>query len=182
MARKAAIHRAQIELSHVDRGVYGEIRVTVARHPSETSERMLARLLAFALRHEEGLEFGRGVSTPEEPDAWSRDPDGRIRQWIEVGQPDAQRLVKAARQSERATLFAFGSGVERWRRAQLEGRPLPPNLHVARIDDAFLDALASSLDRTLRWTLTVSEGALFLAQDGATHETVPEQWLGDPLV
>jgi uncharacterized protein YaeQ len=181
MARKAAIHRAVVELSQVDRGVYEELTLTLARHPSETPERMLVRLLAFALRYETGLEFGRGISTPDEPDVWSREPDGRVRQWIEVGQPDADRLVKASRRSGRTTLFAFGGGVERWREAQLERLASAPNLAVARIEDAFVDALASELDRSIRWALTVSDGSVFLAVGDRTLENVPERWIGDPL-
>ncbi|MDJ0849601.1 MAG: YaeQ family protein [Myxococcota bacterium] len=181
MARKAVIHRAVVELAHVDRGVYEELSLTVARHPSETAERMLVRLLAFALRYEEGLEFGRGVSTPDEPDAWSRDPDGRVRQWIEVGQPGAQRLVKASRRAERATVWVFGAGSERWRQARLEGLEAPRNLHVARIDDAFVAGLAAGLERSLRWSLTVSAGFVFLRCGDRRLETAPLLWLGDPM-
>ncbi len=181
MARKAAIHRAVVELSHVDRGVYENLSLTLARHPSETGERMLVRLLAFALRYEDGLAFGRGVSTRDEPDAWSRDPDGRVRQWIEVGQPDAQRLVKASRRAERVSLLVFGAGSDRWRQAQLARLDAPANLHVARVDDGFVAELAATAGRELRWSLTVSGGALFLAADGRPLETTPERWLGDAL-
>ena len=77
MARSSTIYRAQVELSHVDRNVYGEHQLTIARHPSETLERMVMRLLAFGLRFDEGLEFGRGVSATDEPDLWRREGDGR---------------------------------------------------------------------------------------------------------
>ena len=93
MARGATIYRANLELSDVDRGVYAEATLTLARHPSETLERTLVRLLAFALCYEPDLEFGRGVSATDEPDLWSREGDGRVRRWIEVGQPDGKRLV-----------------------------------------------------------------------------------------
>jgi uncharacterized protein YaeQ len=97
MARNATIYRAQLELSHVDRNVYADLQLTIARHPSETLERTLMRLLAFGLRYDEGLEFGRGVSATDEPDLWRREGDGRVIEWIEVGQPEARRLVVASR-------------------------------------------------------------------------------------
>ena len=181
MARGAIIHRVRIELAHVDRGVYESIQLTLARHPSETVERAVMRLLAFGLRHQDSLEFGRGVSATDEPDLWSRGGDGRVREWIEVGQPDAKRLVKACRQSERCTLFAFGSGARRWRTAQLEPIEAPDNLAVAWIEDAFVARVASAIDRQIRWSMTVSEGTVFLSSGDASFETVPEIWLGDPL-
>ncbi|MBJ21925.1 MAG: YaeQ family protein [bacterium] len=181
MARGSIIYRTQLELSLVDRDVYAERTMSVARHPSETLERTLLRVIAFALRFEEGLEFGRGVSATDEPDLWSRQGDGRVREWIEVGQPDGKRLVKASRQSERVTLFAFGDGVTRWKTAQLDSIDAPANLSAARIDDGFLRDLAAQSDRQLRWSITLSEGILFLSTGARSFETTPEIWLGDPL-
>lgn len=181
MARGATIYRAQLELSLVDRDVYAELPLTLARHPSETLERTLMRLLAFGLRYEPGLEFGRGVSATDEPDAWSREGDGRVRQWVEVGQPDGKRLVKAARQSERVSLFAFGPGLAPWRAAQIDAIDPPANLGVAQIDDEFVAEVAAEVERQLRWSLTVSEGIVFLSTDDGSFETTPEIWLGDPL-
>lgn len=183
MARGATIYRVQLELSLVDRGVYTERTTTVAQHPSETLERTLARILAYALRFNSDLEveFGRGVSATDEPDLWSREGDGRVREWIEVGQPDGKRLIKASRHSNRVTLFAFGDGVERWRKAQLDGMTAPENLAVARIDDDFLSEVAATTKRQLRWSLTVSEGIVFLTSGDHSFETTPEIWLGDPL-
>jgi len=181
MARNASIYRVQLELSHVDRDVYAELQLTLARHPSETMERTVMRLFSFGLRYDEGLEFGRGVSATDEPDLWRRSGDGRVIEWIEVGQPEARRLIKASRQSERCQLFVFGEGAERWRQAQLEDTKLPDNLSVARIDDAFIEALAESTDRQIRWSMTISEATIFLTTRDATFETSPEIWLGDPL-
>jgi uncharacterized protein YaeQ len=181
MAQNATIYRAQLELSHVDRNVYVEQQLTVARHPSETLERMVMRLLAFGLRYEEGLEFGRGVSATDEPDLWRREGDGRVIEWIEVGQPDAKRLIKGARQSGRCQLFVFGEGAWRWRKAQLDTMKVPDNLGVAYIDNAFVDSLAASADRQIRWSMTVSEGSIFLTVGDETFETSPEVWVGDPL-
>ena len=181
MARGATIYRTQLELSLVDRDCYAERTISVARHPSETLERTLVRVLAFALRFDDDLEFGRGVSATDEPDLWSRHGDGRVREWIEVGQPEGKRLVKAARQSGRVTLFAFGDGVSRWKAAQLDQIDAPDNLSVARFDDDFLHELAAVSDRQLRWSVTLSEGTIFLGSGEHSFETTPEIWLGDPL-
>lgn len=181
MARGATIYKAGLELSLLDRNVYDEVQVTVARHPSETHERTLVRALAFALRYDRDLEFGRGVSATDEPDLWSREGDGRPREWIEVGQPDGKRLVKAGRQSERTTVFAFGEGVERWRASQIDATDLPANVSVARIDDGFVAKLAGATDRQLRWSVTLSEGIVFLTSGEDAFETTPEVWRGDPL-
>ena len=98
MALKAIIHKAQIQISDMDRQVYADHSVTIARHPSETDERMLVRLLAFALNApsevgEAALEFAKDMWEPDEPSLWQKDPTWRITQWIEVGQPDARLLL-----------------------------------------------------------------------------------------
>lgn len=181
MARGATIYKVGLELSLVDRDVYAERSLTVARHPSETHERTLVRILAFALRYEEGLEFGRGISATDEPDLWSREGDGRPRQWIEVGQPDGKKLAKAARHSERAILFAFGEGLDRWWAAQLDTIKTAENLSVARVEEGFLEALAKVTDRQMRWSLTLSDGLVFLTSGEDSFETQFEPLFGEPL-
>lgn len=182
MARGATIYRVHLELSDIDRGVYAERSLSLAQHPSETLERALVRLLAFGLRYAEGLEFGRGVSATDEPDLWTREGDGRTIEWIEVGQPEMKKLVKAARHAQRAVLFAFGEGCWRWKKAELEPLVDPPsNLGVVHIEEAFVKGLAASAERHLRWSLTRSEGIVYLATGSETLETVPEVWLGEPL-
>jgi uncharacterized protein YaeQ len=142
---------------------------------------MVVRLLAFGLRYAEGLEFGRGVSATDEPDLWRREGDGRVLEWIEVGQPDAKRLIKASRHSGCCQLFVFGDGADRWRKAQLEGMKVPENLGVARIEAGFVASLAAEVDRQIRWSMTVADGSVFLTVGDATFDTVPEVWLGNPL-
>ncbi len=181
MARGATLYRAKLEISLIDRSIYAEPTVSLAQHPSETLERALVRLLAFALCYEEGLEFGRGVSATDEPDLWSREGDGRPRQWVEVGQPDAKRLVKASRHAERVTLFTFGENLWRYRKAQFEDFEAPPNLSIAAFDATFITRLAASTGRQIRWSVTMSEGVLFLGTGEETFETPPEVWFGSPL-
>ena len=102
-------------------------------------------------------------------------------EWIEVGQPEAKRLIKASRQSGRCQLFVFGEGTLRWKQAQLDDMKVPDNLGVARVEDAFVNALAESADRQFRWSMTIAEGTIFLTTGDETFETSPEVWIGDPL-
>ncbi len=183
MARGARILRARLDLSLVDRGCYETLELTVAQHPSETLERALVRILARGLWHEPGLDFGRGVSSTDEPDLWRCEPDGRVLHWIEVGQPKAPRLQKAARRADRVSVLAFGRGAERWRERELTGSRGTDEVHVLGLDDRFVDALAQGAERQLEWTLTSSGGVLYVTTDPGRDpvETTPEVWRGDPL-
>jgi uncharacterized protein YaeQ len=114
MALPASIHRVDIDLSDIDCGRNSRLEVTVARHPSETAERLVLRLLAYALCYEEGLVFTRGISAGNEPDLWVKRPDGRVQTWVEVGLPDPERLRKSSRHAERVILVGGGGGLQRW--------------------------------------------------------------------
>ncbi|HEY5514244.1 MAG TPA: YaeQ family protein, partial [Geomonas sp.] len=115
MALPSTVYRASVQLSDLDRQVYEQLQTTIVRHPSETAERLVARLLAYALCFEEGLSFTKGVGSGDEPDLWSKGPDGRVKLWIEVGLPDPDRLAKSCRHVERAVLFACGPAQTRSR-------------------------------------------------------------------
>jgi len=171
MAQPSTIYRAGIQLSDIDRGLYESLQITVARHPSETEERLLGRILAYALCYEPELAFTKGVGAGDEPDLWIKGPDGRVRCWIEVGLPDAERLVKASRHSEQVVLCAFGSSLPVWEKQQLPKLLGFSNLTVISLDQAFLRSLSERLQRSISWSLTVTEGALYLAIDGETLES-----------
>ena len=171
MAQPSTIYRVGIQLSDIDRGLYETLQITVARHPSETEERLLARILAYALYYEPELAFTKGVGAGDEPDLWSKGPDGRVRCWIEVGLPDAERLVKASRHSEQVVLCACGSSLTVWEKQQLPKLAGISNLTVISLGQAFLGSLSKRLQRSISWSLTVTEGSLYLAIDGETLES-----------
>jgi uncharacterized protein YaeQ len=171
MAQPSTIYRVGIQLSDIDRGRYESMQITVARHPSETEERLLARILAYALYYEPELTFTKGVGAGDEPDLWSKGPDGRVRCWIEVGLPDAERLVKASRHSEQVVLCAFGSSLPVWEKQHLPKLAGIANLTVISLEQAFLGRLSERLQRSISWSLTITEGSLYLAIDGETLES-----------
>ena len=171
MALPATIYRATIQLAHLDRNIFEKLQVTLARHPSETPERLVGRLLAFALRFEEELSFTKGISAGDEPDLWIKGPDGRVKLWIEVGLPDPERLIKASRHAEEVILFAFGPTRFRWEEQHLARLSRIPRISVIGLDYAFLVALAARLQRVIDWSLTVTEETLYLGVAGETLET-----------
>ncbi len=178
MALPATIYRARIELADTDRHRYQSLHCTVARHPSETAERLIGRVLAYALYYEPELAFTRGICAGAEPDLWVREADGRVRLWLEVGLPEPERLLKASRHAGRVVLVALGGGRPRWQAQHLARLAAVGNLEVIGFDQAFIGRLVAGLERVIDWSLTVTEGTLYLSAGGETLETVPERLAG----
>jgi len=119
MALKAIIYKASLQIANMDRNVYADHAVTIARHPSETDERMLIRLLAFALNvpatdDQGALEFAKDLWEAEEPGLWEKDLTGQIRHWIEIGQPDEKRLIRAGSRVGRVSVYSFSASTPIW--------------------------------------------------------------------
>lgn len=170
MALPSTIYRAAIQLANIDENIYLPLQVTIAQHPSETSERLVARLLAYALFYEPELVFTKGVGAGEEPDLWVIGPDGRVVTWVEVGLPDPDRLIKAGRHCQQVLLLASGSAVNRWLEQHRAKLAAVANLGVYSIDQTFLAQVASRLQRTISWSLTITESQLYLEINGDTLE------------
>ncbi|WP_120993896.1 YaeQ family protein [Stutzerimonas urumqiensis] len=175
MALQATPYKVELNLTDLDRGVYENTRFTVARHPSETEERLAARLIAHALWSDEQLAFGRGLSDVDEPALWIRSLDGRVLHWIEVGQPDADRLVWCSRRAERVSLLAYGN-TRVWQSKVLDSVRAVKNLSVAALDQDALSALSDGLPRSVQWSVMISDGSLFVTDERGQHE-IPLQWL-----
>lgn len=172
MALPVTIYKATIQLADLDRGIYETLQTTVARHPSETEERLVGRLLAYALFYEDGLGFTKGVCEGDQPDLWLKGPDGRVRTWIEVGLPDPERLLKASRHAEQVVLLAFGARLAGWERQHLGKLNSSDTIVVVSLDQGFINQLLARLERSISWSITITEGNLYL-QDGAeTLETI----------
>ena len=131
----------------------------------------MARLLALAIFYEPDLAFTKGLSATDEPDIWVKGPDGRTLLWVEVGLPEAERVIKAARHAERVALLACGRALANWDQQHLPKLEGIANLTVVSVEQAFISALASKLARSITWSVTITEGALYLTAGDETHET-----------
>ncbi|MEM6991146.1 MAG: YaeQ family protein [Myxococcota bacterium] len=165
MALSATLHRFQIELADIDRGVYDSLDLRVARHPSEDAERVVVRVLARALAHEEGLEFGRGLSTVEDAALWTRSPHGEITTWIDVGIPAAERLHRASKRAGRVLVVTHKPEMalrQAWSSREIHRAEA---IEVIQLDPSLVAAIADPLDRTESWYVTVQDGLLSVARD-----------------
>ena len=151
MAPKATIYKAEVQISDMDRGYYATHALTLARHPSETDERLMVRLLAFALHADERLEFGRGLSSDDEPDLWRKSLTGEIEQWIELGQPDEQRIRKACGRARQVVVIGYsGRSFDVWWDKVAAGLARSKNLTVMDIPAATVQELAALADRNMQ--------------------------------
>ncbi len=169
MALKATVYKAELQVADLDRGYYGDHSLTLARHPSETEQRMMIRLLAFALHADEGLEFGRGLSTDDEPDLWLKDPTGEIQLWVDVGLPDERRLRRAAGRTRRLVLLGYGEralGV--WWRKHGDALARLPKLTVWSLADAAAASLESLVSRNMDLQCTIDDGQVAVS-NGSTY-------------
>jgi uncharacterized protein YaeQ len=178
MALPSTIYRAAIQLSNVDGGIYETLQTTIARHPSETEERLVARLLAFAIFYDPELAFTKGVGAGDEPDLWVKGPDGRVTMWIEVGLPEAERLLKAGRHAERVVLLTCGSALPNWEKQHLPKLTGSANLTILTLDPGFLAGLVDRLERSIVWSLTITEGTLYLNVEDETLESALQVRVG----
>ena len=163
MALKATIFKAELQIADMDRNYYRDHALTIARHPSETDERMMLRVLAYALHASDALAFGRGLSTEDEPDLWQRDLTGAIELWIEVGQPDEKRLRRACGRARQVIVYAYGArGAQVWWDqvgARLERNA---NLGVMLVPAAASQALAQLAQRSMQLHCTVQDRQVWL--------------------
>ena len=167
MALKSTIFKAQLQVSDLDRNHYATHALTIARHPSENDQRMMVRLLAFALDADDALEFGRGLSAEDEPDLVKRDLTGAIELWIEVGLPDEKWVRKAASQADRVVLIAYGGArADLWWRASAGALARHDGLRVLVLDESGTRALAALAARTMSLSVTIQEGQA-LVGDGS---------------
>jgi uncharacterized protein YaeQ len=180
MALKSTVFKAQLQIADMDRALYADHAITLARHPSENDERMMMRLLAFALAVPVDdlrgkLEFTAGLSDPDAPDLWQKDLTGELVQWVEVGQPDDRRLAKACGRAEQVKLWAFSSAVPIWWQA-LEGKVVRlPNLEVWQVPAEQSKELALLAERTMQLQVTVQEGQIWVGNASRSVTVEPRQ-------
>jgi uncharacterized protein YaeQ len=167
MASKATVYKAELQVTDLDRHYYAAHNLTLAQHPSETDERLMVRLLAFALHADARLEFGRGLSDEDEPALWRRDYTGSIEQWIELGQPDESRLRKAAGRAQQVVVLTYGgNAAELWWKKNAATLARLRNLTVIDVDPGSVDAMVQLLDRGMRLTAMIQDGEVQLMDAG----------------
>ncbi|MDD3352960.1 YaeQ family protein [Zoogloea sp.] len=169
MALKSTIFRATLAVSDLDRGYFGEHVLTIARHPSETDERMMIRVLAFALHAAEYLEFGKGISSEDEPALWQKDDTGRILRWIEVGLPDERLLRRAAGRADEVFVLAYGGRVvDIWWQKDAATLARLGNLRIMSISQEDSRALAALAERNMSLSCTIQDGQIWFSAGETT--------------
>ena len=185
MAVKSTIFKAALRVADIDHAYYADHALTLARHPSETDERMMVRLAALALHahtlnsvcHGDGvLAFGAGLSDPDEPDVWLRDFTGRTRLWLEVGQPEDKPLQKACNKADAVVLYCFHHAAEVWWRGITSKLARMDKLSVFRIAATDAAQLARLAQRSMALQATVQEGVLTLSDDAQSVSIEPQRW------
>jgi uncharacterized protein YaeQ len=168
MALKSTIFKADLQISDMDRHYYQSHALTIARHPSETDERMMMRLLAFARHADEGLAFAAGLSDTDEPDLWRKDLTGSIELWIEVGQPDERRILKACGRADQVVIYAYSTSTHLWWNQIASRLERAGNLTVMSLEPAVSQALAALAQRNMQLQCTVQDGTLWFMEGDRT--------------
>lgn len=164
MALKSTIFKADLAVADIDRGYYADHALTLARHPSETDERMMVRLLAFALHADERLAFGRGIAADDEPDLWRRDLTGVVEQWIDVGLPDERDVRKACGRAAAVHVYAYGGrACALWWAKAGPALARQNRLAVHEVPQEASLALAKLAARTMKLQCTIQDGHIFVA-------------------
>jgi uncharacterized protein YaeQ len=170
MALTATIYNFDVELADTDRQVYESLSLRLARHPSESDEYMIARLLAYLMEFTPGIEFSRGVSTPDEPTMAVRDLTGAMKTWIDIGTPDAERLHKASKRAARVVVYTHKDPAPFVK--QLDGRKIhnAEALELYALDRSLIAALVMRLERRVAFSVSITDKELYLSI-GADHLT-----------
>ena len=175
MALKSTIYKAQLQVADMDRGVYADHALTLAQHPSETAERMMVRLLAFALHAPKDdargtLQFARGLADSDEPDLWQHDLSGVLVHWIEVGHPDERRMLRASSRAEAATFIAYAASTPVWWAGVKNKLTRTKRLSVWQLPAEQSQALASLAQRSMQLQLSVQDGTVWCTGGERTVE------------
>lgn len=173
MALKSTICKAELQISDMDRHYYQNHSLTLAKHPSETDERMMVRLIAFALFANDSLSFGKGLSDDEEPDLWQKDLTGAIDLWVEVGLPDERVLRKAAGRSDKVAVVLYGGRTaDMWWSQNSKALLKLDNLSVINLPDT--EALTDAAERSMNISCTIQDGEMLVSHDKGSFSLQPQ--------
>src|SRR5690554_2668727 len=174
MALKATIFKATLIIADMDRHYYADHQLTIAQHPSENDERMMIRLLAFALNAHEDLDFTKGLSTDDEPELWQKSLSDEIELWVELGLPDETRLRKACNRARQVILYAYGSrAVPVWLEKNQSKLRRFDNLRIVELSSESTEVLAGLAERNMSFQVTIQDGEVSFSNEGALASITP---------
>ncbi|NOX75895.1 MAG: YaeQ family protein [Gammaproteobacteria bacterium] len=177
MALKATVYKTELQVSDMDRHYYQCHPLTVALHPSETMERMMIRLLVFALHAHEDLTFTRGISCDDEPDLWQKLPTGDIDTWIELGQPDEKRIRKACGRARQVFIYTYTQrSATVWWQQMADKLVRFDNLHVINLPEDTATKLAGLVQRSMNLQCSIQDGELWFGDEQGSVHVTPEVW------
>ncbi len=178
MALKATIFKAEIQVSDMDRHHYQDYSLTIARHPSETDERMMVRLLAFALHADDALAFTKGLSTDDEPDLWQKSLSDEIELWIDLGQPDERRIRKACGRARQVVIYCYDDrSAQVWWQQIRSNLERFNNLTVIKLPADIGNAMAEMVTRNMRLQFSIQDGHIWMSDSDTNLEIQTETWL-----
>ncbi|MFQ3245135.1 MAG: hypothetical protein ACJAYF_000819 [Arenicella sp.] len=169
MATKPTIYKLRIALSDLERNYYDTLNLTIALHPSETPERMMARVMAYCINAQEGLSFAKGLSDVDEPDIWIRTMDQQTSLWIDVGEPSHDRIKKASRQAKQVRVYSFNSKSDVWW-DQGKSKFGMLKADIFRLNQSEIEALTKLLSRTMDLSVTITGQSAYVAGDNGEVE------------
>ena len=177
MALRATIHKVDLHVADSDRHYYGSHSLTIAKHPSETDERMMVRIIAFALQANEDLVFTKGLSDTDEPDLWIKDLTDAIKLWIEIGQPDERRILKACGRSDQVIVYCFGGHTSKiWWDGIANKLTRARNLQIISIPATQANELNKLVERSMVIHVNVQDGEAYVSADEGQVTITPEIW------
>lgn len=179
MALKSTIYKASLQIANMDSHYYADHQLNIACHPSETLQRMMIRILVFALNAHDALEFGKGISDTDEPDLWRKDLTGTIEQWIEVGQPDERRILKACGRSAEVRVYLYASTGPIWWKQTQSKVSRANNLQVFQIAPEVAKDLEQLCERTMQLQVTIQDGEIWVRDASQSVQIFIENLLGD---
>ncbi|GAA5645945.1 MULTISPECIES: YaeQ family protein [Vibrio] len=174
MALKPTIYKFRIALTDMNRDYYDTLNLTVAQHPSENTLRMMARLMAYCLHAGENLQFTKGLSTTDEPDIWRKSLDEQIELWIELGEPDADRVKKATRQAKQVVVYSYNTKSNVWWE-QNRGKLGMYDATIMRFNSEQVEALETLLERSVDMSVMISGNSLFVDSNKGSCEVTFEE-------
>ena len=177
MAQKATIYKVELSVSDMDRHYYETHKLTVAKHPSETDERLMVRLLAFALNASEQLEFSRGLSTDDEPDLWEKSLSGETELWVTLGLPSEKIMRQSCGKAKEVIIYSYGGRTaEVWWDKIKNSTTRFENLKVINMAEAETSKLAQQANRSMKLQINIQEGDLMVSVDDSIVYVSPVTW------